>query len=391
MPGTMTNLLREGGKYAPPPEKRMDSVLAEEEYWGRRSVFPGSRKVVNWKKEGLPLEECQGDVCPLAKNGINYAPFFSEGGEVFALNGRQSKPFATEAMWALSAWLSTLQTEDTPLAGTYRKSQLTNESVDKIAQQWNNTVMAQDVHDVLKEYFRDEEEGRSYLNGFPLYNYVLHNELHRNPFLQDINSGGLFNMEDPSKSLDPVKDKNEFDERYNLFIKGLQEGYDDANSMLGGALNQLILWRSALDLSPIKSKEEICQDLLDTDYYHKLSCINVVLSDPVSGVGGPLSGDGGATPSGEQGETSNGVDGNGDGNEDPDLESVQENSGDDGATHSGEASGVVNSDGDGKQDPNLESVQENTTSDDLVSRVGGMAGYHFWALFAALAAAATAL
>lgn len=24
MPGTLTNLLKEGGKYAPPPEKRMD-------------------------------------------------------------------------------------------------------------------------------------------------------------------------------------------------------------------------------------------------------------------------------------------------------------------------------------------------------------------------------
>jgi hypothetical protein len=59
MPGTMTELL--GGKYAPPPDKRMDGILSEGEYWGRRKVFPGSRKVVDWRREGRPLVDCAGD------------------------------------------------------------------------------------------------------------------------------------------------------------------------------------------------------------------------------------------------------------------------------------------------------------------------------------------
>mmetsp|Transcript_1938 Transcript_1938/g.3691 ORF Transcript_1938/g.3691 Transcript_1938/m.3691 type:complete len:1102 (-) Transcript_1938:147-3452(-) len=284
MPGTMTNLLREDGKYAPPPEKRMDSVLGEGEYWGRRKVFPGSRKVINWNKEGRPLEDCAGDVCPLAKNGINYAPFFAEGGESYALNGRQSKPAATDAMWDMFTWLSTLPVGEVPLAGTYRKSQLTDEAIDELAEQWNNTVMAQDLHDVLDEYFKSEEEGGNvvqdlFIIGFSQYNTELDLELHKNLILQDIEKGGLFNMKDASRSIDPVRNKKDFDERYNRFIESLVQRFDDVHEMQdGGALHQLQLWRGALDISPTKSKDEICQDLLATDHagFNKLGCINVV-------------------------------------------------------------------------------------------------------------------
>jgi len=47
----------------------------------------------------------------------------------------------------------------------------------------------------------------------------------------------------------------------------------------GGAIHQLSMWRGALGISPIKSKEEICQDLLATDHasFDKLNCINVVV------------------------------------------------------------------------------------------------------------------
>lgn len=285
MPGTMTHLLREDGKYAPPPEKRMDVVLSEGEYWGRRKVFPGSRLVVNWNKEGSPLEECQGEICPLATDGINYAPFFAEGGESYALNGRQSKPAATDAMWDMFTWLSTLPVGEVPLAGVYRKSHLTDEAIDDLGKVWNNTVMAQDLQGVLDEYFKSEEEGGNvvqdlFIIGFDDYNDALSTELHDNLILQDVSKGGLFNMDDPSKSLDPVNDKAEFDVRYDRFITDLAKRYDTVNEMQdGGAINQLSLWRGALDIHPTKSKEEICQDLLATpDHasFDKLDCTHIV-------------------------------------------------------------------------------------------------------------------
>lgn len=284
MPGTLTELLKEGGKYAPPPELRMDSVLPEGAYWGRRKVFPGSRRVVDWTTAELPLVDCVGDLCPLAKDGINYAPFFAEGGESYALNGRQSKPAATDTMWDMFVWLSTLPVGDVPLAGTYRKSQLNPESITMLAEHWNNTVMAQDMHDVLEEYFRNEEEGGNpvqdlFIIGAPDYMDVLDVALHENFILASIEDGGLFNMDDPSKSIDPVKDKEEFDLRYNRFISELAAGLDEVNSQQdGGALQQLSLWRGALDVSPTKSKEEICQELLasDSEGFDKLGCINVV-------------------------------------------------------------------------------------------------------------------
>eukprot|EP00584_Thalassiosira_punctigera_P003619 CAMPEP_0172534374 /NCGR_PEP_ID=MMETSP1067-20121228/6761_1 /TAXON_ID=265564 ORGANISM="Thalassiosira punctigera, Strain Tpunct2005C2" /NCGR_SAMPLE_ID=MMETSP1067 /ASSEMBLY_ACC=CAM_ASM_000444 /LENGTH=1089 /DNA_ID=CAMNT_0013319153 /DNA_START=394 /DNA_END=3663 /DNA_ORIENTATION=+ len=285
MPGTMTNLLREGGKYAPKSDKRMDNVLKPGQYWGRRKVFPGSDKVINWNKEGRPLEDCAGEVCPLAKNGINYAPFFSEGGESYALNGRQSKPTATDAMWDMFTWLSTLPVGEVPLAGVYRKSQLTEEAMEHLAKAWNNTVMAQDLHDVLDEYFRSEEDGGNtvqdlFIIGFAEYNEALDTELHKNLILEDVKEGGLFNMTDPSESINPVKNKVEFEERYNRFIANLAMRYDDVHAMQdGGALNQLSLWRGALNIHPTKSKEQICQELLATDHksFNKLECINVVV------------------------------------------------------------------------------------------------------------------
>eukprot|EP00585_Thalassiosira_rotula_P013292 CAMPEP_0196129898 /NCGR_PEP_ID=MMETSP0910-20130528/451_1 /TAXON_ID=49265 /ORGANISM="Thalassiosira rotula, Strain GSO102" /LENGTH=1075 /DNA_ID=CAMNT_0041389097 /DNA_START=439 /DNA_END=3666 /DNA_ORIENTATION=- len=285
MPGTMTNLLRENGKYTIPPEKRMDYVLEPGEYWGRRKVFPGSRKVINWNKEGRPLEDCQGSVCPLAKDGINYAPFFAEGGESYALNGRQSKPAATDAMWDMFTWLATLPVGEVPLAGTYRKSQLTDEAIGRLAEQWDNPVMAQDLHDLLLEYFRSEEEGGNtvqdlFIIGFSEYNEALDTELHKNLILQDVDKGGLFNMLDPRKSIDPVRNKAEFDRRYDRFIASLAQRYEDVHARQdGGGLNQLYLWRGALDIHPTKSKEEICQDLLATDHenFDKLGCLDIVL------------------------------------------------------------------------------------------------------------------
>lgn len=283
MPGTMTKLLIEGGNYAPPPELRMDGVLNEGEYWGRRKVFPGSKKVINWDKEGRPLEDCNEQLCPLARNGTNYAPFFSEGGESYALNGRQSKPAATDAMWDMFTWLSTLPVGEVPLAGTYRKSQLDDNAIDELAKNWDNRVMAEDLHTVLDQYFQSEEEGGNvvqdlFIIGFSQYNDVLDDELHKNLILQDVNRGGLFDMTDPSKSYKPGSP--EFEERYERFIKALAEKYDAVHKLQdGGALNQLQLWRGALNIEPTKSKQEICENLLATgDHkgFDYLDCIRVV-------------------------------------------------------------------------------------------------------------------
>lgn len=284
MPGTMNNLLKNGGKYAPPADKRMDAESLEEgEYWGRRKVFPGSKKVINWNKAGHPLEECTPELCPLARDGINYAPFFSEGGESYALNGRQSKPAATDAMWDMFTWLSTLPVGVVPLAGTYRQSQLSEEAKARQAANFNSTVMADDLHEVLGYYFMSEEDGGNvvqdlFIIGFSEYNDALNTELHKNLIMQDIENGGLFNMEDPSKSIKPGS--AEFDVLYDRFLNDLAQRFDDVHEMQdGGALNQLILWRGALDISPSKTKEEICQDLLavpDHANFDKLGCLSVV-------------------------------------------------------------------------------------------------------------------
>ena len=287
MPGTMNNLLREGGRYAPPPEKRMDEVLDEGEYWGRRMVFPGSDKVINWDKKERPLEDCSDDpfnLCPLARSGINYAPFFSEGGESYALNGRQSKPAATETMWDMFTWLSTLPVGEVPLAGVYRQSQLTDEAIDLLAEEWNNTIMAEDLHDVLVQYFKSEEEGGNvvqdlFIDGFSEYNDALNTELHKNLILADVTAGGLMDMKNASQSIHPDNNKEEFDSRYKRFIDDLANRYEDVHNLFdGGKLGQLLSWRGALDISPAKTAEEICQDLLATDTasFDNLGCVKIV-------------------------------------------------------------------------------------------------------------------
>ena len=284
MPGTLTNLIG-GGSYSVPPELRYDDqVLEEGEYWGRRAMFPGSRKVVDWNTPDLKLIDCQGAKCPLATDGINYAPFFSEGGESYALNGRQSKPGATDAMWDMFTWLAELPVGEIPLSGVYRKSHLTDEAVQMLAEQWNNTVMAEDLHDVLVEYFKSEEEGGNtvqdlFIVGFGDYNDALDMELHQNLILADIEDGGLLNMANPKESMNSESNKEEFDKRYERFVGALDSRYDEVNNKAdGGALRQLYLWRGALDLSPKKSEAEICQDLLavDNTAFDDLDCLSVV-------------------------------------------------------------------------------------------------------------------
>ena len=172
MPGTLTNMLRDGGKYAPVP--RIDESTGEVEwdinnetlgeggsYWGRRAPFPGSTVVQKWDSQaGYPLVNCEDNSanCPHAEDGINYAPFFAEGGEAYAINGRQSKPAARQIMWDLFTWMSELPVTELPLSGQYRKSHLAEEQRDDLVQRagWPNQ-MVDDLFDVLGRYFLSEE------------------------------------------------------------------------------------------------------------------------------------------------------------------------------------------------------------------------------------------
>ena len=292
MPGTMTNMLKEGGKYAPPPENRQDQYLKEGEWFGRRIVFPGSTEVLNWGKKDYPLMKCTEKSCPAARTiggeVINFSPFFAEGGEAYAINGKQSKPTAVNAAWGLMAWFSTLDVNLVPLAGTYRKSQTKPEAMDTLAKVWNNTVLAEDLNGVITEYFKEPSEGGNptqdfFVVGFSDYNDALHTSLHTEFLLASTDTElGLFNMTDPSNSI--KVGTPEFEERYEKFIAKLQQRYDEVNSrMTGGALQQLYNWREALDMEPKKTMDDICIDLLAAgvhDAFDRLDCIKRVnLSD----------------------------------------------------------------------------------------------------------------
>lgn len=291
MPGTMNNLLREGGKYSPTPDKRQDQYLEEGQYFGRRIVFPGSTEVLDWDSKDYPLMKCSDKACPNARTiegeVINFSPFFSEGGEAFAINGKQSKETAVNAVWDLMTWLSTLAVNLVPLAGTYRRSQTTPEAVEELAKIWNNTVMAEDLNAVLTEYFKEPSDGGNptqdfFVVGFSDYNEALDTSLHKEFLLASTDTEyGLFNFTDPSNSI--KVGTPEFEERYAKFIEKLQQRYDEVNSrMTGGALQQLYNWREALDMEPKKTVQEICSDLLatgDHNAFDDLDCIKQVNLD----------------------------------------------------------------------------------------------------------------
>ena len=288
MPGTMTNMLKEGGKYAPPADKRQDKYLKPNEYWGRRIQYPGSTDVTNWDVAGYPLMKCDSlENCPSATiiddKIVNFSPFFAEGGEAYAINGKQSKEAARQGAWDLMAWFSQLSPDLVPLAGLYRKSQLKPEATAALAEIWNSTVMAEDLNKVLSRYFREPEDGGNptqdlFIVGFADYNDALDTSLHKEFLLASIEDGGLMNMTDPRNSI--KVDTPEFDKRYDIFIQKLQQRYDEVNArMTGGALQQLYNWRNALSMEPKLTKTEICSNLLaEGDYtsFDNLDCIKQV-------------------------------------------------------------------------------------------------------------------
>lgn len=294
MPGTLTNMLKEDGKYAPRPRIGDDGTvlwkpgmdLGEGRYWGRRADFPGSKRVVSWTAPGTPLVKCDSDACPLATDddSVNRSPYFSEGGESYALNGRQSKPTATKVMWDLFTWLSELPVTMLPLSGQYRRSHLMDDQAEVLRNASWPQVMVDDLFDVLGRYFRDEDEGGNpaqdlLLVGFDDYMDALDEELHDKLLLADVNDGGLFDLNDPSRSVDPATDAATFDERYERFINAVEAAYDAITTETSGhRMGQLQRWRSSLNL-PWRSDEELCVRLLeigDFDHFDALDCASIV-------------------------------------------------------------------------------------------------------------------
>ena len=300
MPGTLTNMLRNGGKYAPLPRTDEntgeivwdvnDQPLGEDgTYWGRRAPMPGSSIVQDWSTEGYPLVSCldsDDNVCPLADaDGINFAPFFAEGGEAYALNGRQSKPAARTIMWDMFTWLSELPVTELPLSGQYRKSHLDEEHREDLMSNagWPEQ-MVDDIFDLLGKYFLSEEEGGNPVQdllmlGFPDYMGALNDELHTN-FLgvsKDA-TGGLFDRSDPSASIHPVRDAGAFEDAFNTFVDNLESRYNAiSDNISGGQLGQLQRWRQSLNL-PWRTNEELCTAALSSDVasFRRLQCPSVV-------------------------------------------------------------------------------------------------------------------
>ena len=273
MPGTLTKMLRHGAKYAPVDrvndttgevEWRVGASLPDGRYFGRRAPFPGSRRVVDFSKPGNPLVDCDVRTCPNAIDGINYAPFFSEAGEGYALNGKQSKQNSVDALWDLFVWLSQLPTPKLPLSGSYRKSHLDPSHADVLREEGWPEVMILDLFDVLSSYFNSPNPAQDlFVKGFSEYMSAFDEEIHENFLLQDL---GV----DVSS--------NAFDAKYNSFVATLEERYDAiSKKQTGGELGQLMQWRESLNMQ-WKSIDELCSELIDRDLsrFESIGCASAV-------------------------------------------------------------------------------------------------------------------
>ena len=296
MPGTLTRMLLYNASYA--PEDRLDGWSVQNQalfnntsYWGRRSRFPGSKFVQSWEKNNdmTELVRCQRDNCPLAgADLVNYAPFFPEGGEAYALSGRSS-PSMQSIMWDMFAWLSTLPIDKLPLSGHYRNSHLSDSTYrDDLENRakWPKR-MVNDLFDVLSIYFKSEKEGGNpvqdmFVPGFTDYMNALDDELHVKLFnigkkayeaQGDEKGGGLFNRTHPASSIKP--ESKAFDAAYEIFVNNLEQRYDKVTKEKGGIL-QLIRWRQSLNL-PWKDKAQLCKTALEKDpvsFFERLNCLD---------------------------------------------------------------------------------------------------------------------
>lgn len=191
LPGTLTKMLLHNASLAPRDNDAWSvqdqPLFNNNSYWGRRAVFPGSTLVQSYDIDNemmmTDLVPCDRGTCPLAADGINYAPYFPEGGESYALSGRSSKS-VQDIMWDMFAWLSTLPFDKLPLSGQYRQSHLSDDSRNDLENRakWP-PQMVDDLFNVLSKYFKSEDEGGNpvqdlFIPGFSDYMHALDEELH---------------------------------------------------------------------------------------------------------------------------------------------------------------------------------------------------------------------
>mmetsp|Transcript_82811 Transcript_82811/g.208543 ORF Transcript_82811/g.208543 Transcript_82811/m.208543 type:complete len:1058 (-) Transcript_82811:163-3336(-) len=271
MPGTMTKLLKPwsaGGEFAPQPRRDQTGSIVwqvsteDGSYWGRRLRFPGSTKV--WDRDANLLRDCDPVLCPKAlphsRTGrlVNYAPFFAEGGESYAIRAAGSE-IKKDLIWELFSWLGTLPVTALPLSGFYRESQIRSETQNNqlIENGWPRQ-MVDDLFRLLNFYFLDLEEGDGngslgnaamdlLVLGFSEYMSEL-----KRFMLQDflLNPDVYYNHSNP---------KVFPEELYRLSAQRLTVAYDEHTKKYG-RLNQITRWRASLNM-PFMTHPEICDKI----------------------------------------------------------------------------------------------------------------------------------
>lgn len=273
MPGTMTKMLLpwdRGGSTSPQP--RFDGRWYTEDdydpttgnitwqvqsasaqgYWGRRLRFPGSTKVYDHATKQLVA--CTATVCPKAIRHsvsgelVNYAPFFAEGGESYAIRATAASQ-KQDIMFDLLTWFSSLPIDVLPLTGIYRASHFDERSRERFISRGWPQVMVDDLFDVLSFYFLDDEnEGGNAVKdllipGFSEYMGAFDEELYERFLLNlTVSFGGITDAE--------------FDRSFQSFVARLTDRYRVITARYG-KLEQLERWRKALNM-PSLSRDQLC-------------------------------------------------------------------------------------------------------------------------------------
>jgi len=271
MPGTMTKMLLpwdQGGLTAPQPrfdgrwytDAGYDSrgnltwqvQTGSEEHWGRRLRFPGSTKVYDPSTDQLVA--CTQVRCPKAVRHstsgelVNYAPFFAEGGESYAI--RATAPSQKkDIMFDLMAWFASLPIDVLPLTGIYRSSHMREPSKERLLSSGWPQTMVDDLFDILGFYFLDDEtEGGNAVKdllipGFSEYMGALDEELYDHFLLNlTVSFGGISSAH--------------FDVCFHAFATELTERYSTITAKYG-KLGQLERWRKAMNM-PSLSRAQRC-------------------------------------------------------------------------------------------------------------------------------------
>ena len=222
------------------------------EYWGRRIRFPGSTKV--YDRSTRQLVTCTPGTCPKAikhstsDDLVNYAPFFAEGGEAYAIRAGAAAQ-KKSILFDLMAWFATLPIDVLPLTGIYRTSQLSEPSKERLVSSGWPRTMVDDLFNVLRFYFLDDDNGGGngvkdlLIPGFSEYMGALDEELYQKFLLNlTVSFGGITGAQ--------------YDNSFDVFASQLM-GRLSAITAKYGKLNQLKRWRKAMNMQSL-SPAQLC-------------------------------------------------------------------------------------------------------------------------------------